>query len=227
MINKKNVFRYLGYKNNYVDKLTLDRTNEIIIEIEGNIIGNYIFKEYKIIENKNNKIVLENSSIKLDGINISKLLIDSKRIYILACTLGIKAERYISKKSYISAVDGLIADACMSDLTEYYTDECQNEIEKLINIDEKPTFRYSPGYGDLKLNVQKNIVDELNTNRIIGLNITDTFILTPRKSIIAILGIENKNSKFKKNHRWGIDSCINCKLYESCNFKKDYINKDV
>ncbi|BEP29638.1 vitamin B12 dependent-methionine synthase activation domain-containing protein [Helicovermis profundi] len=220
MINKDEVFRYLGYSKDKKDLLTKNKLEQIVNEIEKEIKGKYTFKEYIIETNTKNKVTLKNSSIVLSGKDISKHLIDSKRIVILAVTLGIDAERYIIKKNYLSALDGLISDACMSDLTEYYADECEKQIKSTIKANEKTTFRYSPGYGDLPLNTQKNIIEELNTNRIIGLNITDSYILTPRKSVIAIIGIEDINSKVKKNHRCGVDNCRECKLYSSCNFKK-------
>jgi len=220
MINKSEVIRYLGYKENKIDEITENKLESIIKEVESQIIGKYTFKEYAVHNKTKNYVRLKNSNIILEGTDIANHLKDSNRVFILASTLGVEAERYIIRKNYISAVEGLIADAVLSDLTEFYTDECQSEIEKLIKKDEKMTFRYSPGYGNLKLNVQKQIIEELNTSRIIGLNITDTLILTPRKSVIAIIGIENINSKPKNTHQCGIDSCENCKLYNTCNFKK-------
>ena len=53
------------------------------------------------------------------------------------------------------------------------------------------TMRYSPGYGDWDLPVQKAML-ELVEGRSIGLGLTETFILQPRKSVTAVIGWERR-----------------------------------
>ena len=50
------------------------------------------------------------------------------------------------------------------------------------------TARYSPGYGDMPLTQQEGIVAVLEAARI-GIGITERFLLTPGKSITAVLGL--------------------------------------
>ncbi len=50
-------------------------------------------------------------------------------------------------------------------------------------------FRFSPGYGDLPLAFQRQLLDALQADRRIGIGLTDTLLMTPSKSVSAIIGI--------------------------------------
>ena len=76
------------------------------------------------------------------------------------------------------------------------------------------TIRYSPGYGDFPLSFQKEILDFLDAYRKIGLSVTPNYIMIPRKSITAVLGISNFNVKGK------LAGCNQCVLKEKCNYRK-------
>ena len=52
--------------------------------------------------------------------------------------------------------------------------------------------RYSPGYGDWDLPVQREVL-ELVEAKSIGLSLTETFILQPRKSVTAVIGWERRS----------------------------------
>ena len=76
------------------------------------------------------------------------------------------------------------------------------------------TFRYSPGYGDLPLDIQRSFLSVLDTQKKIGLTASENNLLFPRKSVTAIIGIIDKNIKIKKR------SCIECSNYENCSFRR-------
>ena len=49
--------------------------------------------------------------------------------------------------------------------------------------------RYSPGYGDVALEYQKVLLDTLDTKRKIGVALSDSLLMTPQKSVSAIIGL--------------------------------------
>ena len=73
-------------------------------------------------------------------------------------------------------------------------------------------FRYSSGYGDLSLDIQKEIINILDCERKIGLNVSNEKILFPRKSITAIVGVTNRIKEKSK--------CKECVNFERCNYRK-------
>ena len=49
--------------------------------------------------------------------------------------------------------------------------------------------RFSAGYGDLPLELQREIFNALGCERRIGLTLNDSLIMSPSKSVTAIIGI--------------------------------------
>ena len=49
--------------------------------------------------------------------------------------------------------------------------------------------RFSPGYGDLPLELQKDIFDVLDCPRQIGLTLNQSLLMSPSKSVTAIIGV--------------------------------------
>ncbi len=67
---------------------------------------------------------------------------------------------------------------------------------------------------DLPISVQRVFLDVLNAQKFIGLNATENNILTPRKSVTAIIGLsENEISKGRRG-------CACCNMREVCQFRK-------
>ena len=49
--------------------------------------------------------------------------------------------------------------------------------------------RFSPGYGDLPINMQKDIFAALDCPRKIGLSLNESLLMSPSKSVTAIIGV--------------------------------------
>ena len=96
---------------------------------------------------------------------------------------------------------------------EKYIDEIEKEI--LSKIDKKVYFkpRFSPGYSDLDIVHQKDVINILNATKKIGLSTTSSYMLTPAKSVTAIIGITDTDYKNVKNK---CSSCMltNCSMRE-------------
>ena len=75
-------------------------------------------------------------------------------------------------------------------------------------------FRFSPGYGDLPLTLQGSLLNLLDAPRRVGLCASSTHILTPRKSVTAILGIADH--PMEANTR----SCVGCPAHDGCQYRK-------
>ena len=69
---------------------------------------------------------------------------------------------------------------------EQVCDQVEQEIESQFPGCSFP-FRFSPGYGDLPLELQGELLHLLDAPRKIGLCASASHILTPRKSVTAIL----------------------------------------
>ena len=65
----------------------------------------------------------------------------------------------------------------------------------IIDSKYKTISRFSPGYGDFTLKHQRDILDFLSADRLLGIKLGDNLIMTPRKTITAICGVQRGNTK--------------------------------
>ena len=99
----------------------------------------------------------------------------------------------------------VVLQACAAAMLEEYCDACQREIAKQ---QEKEGWylrpRFSPGYGDFDIQYQKPLMQMLDCAKTIGLTMTDSFMMTPTKSVTAVIGM----SRIKE--RCPIQGCEIC-----------------
>ena len=76
------------------------------------------------------------------------------------------------------------------------------------------TFRFGIGYGDLPLSQQGEFLKILNAPKLIGLNIGKTDMMTPTKSVTAVIGLTTGEVSSKKK------GCMSCNLKGICRFRE-------
>ena len=219
MVNIKEVERYLGYIEG-ADPKTYNLIESLSKEIESSIKGRCIHESFAINKVESNSIFLNNSSIVLEGKSIVNHLKGCDEVFILACTLGVAADRLIQSKFHLSALSGMVSDAIASDLIEQYCNQYEAKLRQTLPDGSDLTARFSPGYGDFPLKVQESIINKLQAHKRIGLSLNESFLMVPQKSVIAIIGISDKKLDNQTLHRCGNLSCEECDYNSSCRFKK-------
>lgn len=109
-----------------------------------------------------------------------------KRAYVFVATLGIEVDRMIEKYSKIIQSKATVCHAVGSALIESF---CNYINEELFGKN-KATRRFSPGYGDLPLEIQTSILKALDAERKIGIIIGESLLMQPSKTVSAIIGIK-------------------------------------
>jgi len=213
-IDKKEVLRYLGYKNQEIDNSLIDLIEECCKEVINICKESFVYEIFDI-ERKDNEIFLLGSTLILKDNDIINHLASSKKCLVMAATLGVEVDRRIAYYSRIDITKGLIMDACATTAIENLCDELQTHImEKSLEDNLHITNRYSPGYGNFSIDNQSNILNVLGAYKKIGLSVTESNIMLPRKSVTAFIGL-GENVNVKPN-----DKCMNCKNTD-CAFRKD------
>lgn len=211
-IDINEVLRYLGYRGQEITNELMEEVEEAIKESKSLLKVKYVCKEFKITKN-NSEILLEGTNLRLKGKDIFNLLQNSDKCILMAATVGSDIERKIKFYSKINLTKALILDSCATAAIEEVCNNLQESIgREMLKGEENFTFRYSPGYGDLSLDIQKDFISVLDCERKIGLKVSSDMLLFPRKSVTAILGITNK----KQNR----DKCKECSNFERCNYRK-------
>ncbi len=211
-MNKNEVLRYLGYKGQEIDDFTNSETDAMIELCEKIINPKFIYKIFDI--SVDNRIYLKNSELIFEGTDIYNHLKTAEKCAVLACTLGAEAERELVKLSKTNLLRSVIFDAVCTARIEEAADECEEIIKEYAEQNGYFTnFRYSPGYGDFPLDMQKDLVSALEAEKRIGLTVTDNFLMIPRKSVTAVIGLFNIEQK--KNDK----KCKVCSMRNTCKYK--------
>ena len=117
--------------------------------------------------------------------SLVKNLADSSESFIFVVTLGIEVDRLLMRLSKTSRAEAFIFDAVASALAEAACDVAEEEIKG----DAVCRPRFSPGYGDLSLALEREIFAFLDCPRRIGVSLTEGLLMVPTKSVCAIVGI--------------------------------------
>lgn len=218
-IDKKEVLRYLQYKNQNLSNNINEEIDNCINRTKEIINPRYVFRTYFIEKQdiNNKKIVyLKDSNIKFESEDIYKLFDKCDECILISATLGLEIEKEIRKLTYTNLSKGLIIDACATTAIEEVCDILQDNIEReLLKENKHITMRYSPGYGDLSIEKNVDIINILNSQKEIGLTVTYSGIMIPRKSVVALIGVSKKGIKREKK------SCDNCSNKHNCKYKKE------
>lgn len=115
------------------------------------------------------------------SVSLQKHLEGCDRIILFAATVGIGIDRMIARYASVSPTKSLLFQAIGAE-----------RIEALCDIfnSEYGGSRFSPGYGDLPLELQKDIFAALDCPRRIGLTLNESMLMSPSKSVTAIIGVK-------------------------------------
>lgn len=211
-IDKAQVARYLGYHGSAPD----ERMAALIDECEKMLLKTarprYTYRVFDLYFSKEG-VQVGKGGLLLTGDDIRSHLKGCERAALLAATLSTEADRLIKMCSLVDALRGMVVDCCASAAIEQLCDIAEKEIKAQYLGCDFP-FRYSPGYGDLPLSLQRDFLQFVDAPRKIGLTVNDSSMMIPVKSVTAILGISSSSAAK------GRKSCDICRWSGSCEFQK-------
>lgn len=199
---KSEALRYLGYKGE-PDEQTMALISRAEREFTESVTPSFCFR------------VMEKSDCGhiLIGSDIKNHLKDSERVILFAATLGAAGDRVIRSAEISDMAYAVVADAYASALIEDYCDRCEKEMNAVTGGNF--TFRFSAGYGDYPISLQRDFIKLLSADKRIGLTVTENHILIPRKSVTAVIGITETPREEKRN------KCESCNMKDRCLLRKD------
>ena len=107
----------------------------------------------------------------------------------------------------------VLLDGCGSAWVEAGCDAAEGEVSARLP-GRFLTDRFSPGYGDLPLSLQPAICGALDTQRTLGLYVTDSCLLNPGKSVTAIVGVADRPQMAR------VRGCRYCSMNQTCQLRK-------
>ena len=128
--------------------------------------------------------------LSLPGADIARHLTGCAEAILFAATLGPTADGLIHRTGLVDPALGTVIDAAASVMIENVAEGISRDAEALCAAEGlRTTPRFSPGYGDLPLSVQRPFLALLQAPKRIGLYCNEQFLLTPLKSITAVIGV--------------------------------------
>lgn len=125
---------------------------------------------------------------KVESKNLSVVLDNCTKAILICATLGPMVDVLVKRAEVSSKAEALILNSVAIAAIEQYMSVLNEHLKKQYgNYKLRP--RYSPGYGDVPLLVQKELLNILDTKRKIGVALSDSLLMTPSKSVSAIIGL--------------------------------------
>ncbi len=133
----------------------------------------------------------------------TSFLFGTNGYYLFACTLGVKVDRMLHKLALSEPADMILLDACANAYLEHRTNEVKNALAPEVS------YLFCPGYQGSPLSDVKYIFNQLHPERI-GVELTDTYMMIPQKSLVGIIG---KGASPEKK-------CGDCAKQNNCVYRK-------
>lgn len=211
-LNRQEAFRYMGYKTGNIDEKIIALTDQCESELISVIKPRFVYKVFDI-EHSDNGVVVNNTSLILKGKDISDHLKDCERCVLMCATVSIDVDNLIRKYEAQDMTKAVIADCLASAAIEQVCNEAEKEIKSAVG-EYNFTWRFSPGYGDFPLEIQRDFIDVLDAQKRVGVNVSESLIMIPRKSVTAVIGVSEK--EISKGRR----GCVCCNMKDRCAYRK-------
>ena len=172
------------------------------------------FYRVESVDHLPDRVRLQRTELDLAGSTALEMLAGCDQAVLLACTLG---ARFDAKLLAIQARDmakAVIYDALGSAFVEAGCDQAERDIAARFP-DLFLTDRFSPGYGDLPLDIQPALCAALDTGRRLGVTVTPSLLMNPVKSVTAVIGLSDAPQPAR------VRGCGACNLRETCQFRKE------
>ena len=143
---------------------------------------------------------------KTDSSALKRNLAGCNEIVLFAATIGLEMDRLIARYAHLSPSKSVMLQAIGAERIESLCDAFENE---LIRQGHELGTRFSPGYGDLPLDLQRDVFAALDCPRQIGVSLNESLLMSPSKSVSAIIGLNGEASE-RCVHNCALCTLPNC-----------------
>lgn len=178
--NDRELLRYLGHHGQEIPENVEAVIGECKRELELAAVPKAYWREYP----------LPTGNHELGSRSLERNLKDCEAVLLFAATLGSRVDVLLQRYSRIQVSKAVVMQAAAVAMLETFCDE-QNEAlrEQYRRKERYLRPRFSPGYGDFPLECQREIFTALELNKRVGIMLTDSLLMTPSKSVTAVIGI--------------------------------------
>jgi hypothetical protein len=212
-IPENEVRRYMGFRGPVEASPETDAMiRKAVSSLEKDCSPKSVSKEYPV--------TVEGSSVHFADITIesralARNLAGCTHCVLFAATAGPACDMLVKRAAVTSSAYASCCQAAGAAAIEAYCDLINDKIAE--EYEAKSLFarpRFSPGYGDLSLSHQKDWFRLLDITKNTGIELTDSLLMVPTKSVTAIIGLSpNKLPCVKQG-------CESCTMSQTCAFSR-------
>ena len=210
-LDRAEALRYLAIAR--PDASSLEALEPVAAALEKALTPRFTFAAFPVRHTPEGE-ALEGSGLVLPGEMARTMLRECTDAVLLLCTLGAGFEARLRAASARDMAQAAMLDACGSAYVEAGCDEAEKAIaarfpEKYL------TDRFSPGYGDLPLDLQPALCAALDSQRRLGVTVTESLLMVPMKTVSAVIGLADTPQPAR------VRGCQFCARRETCEFRKN------
>lgn len=125
-----------------------------------------------------------------DSAHIRQIFPGCSGLVLFAATLGLGPDRLVTRYGHTSPARALLLQAWGAERIEALCDRFQADVAHQAAL--RGLYagnRFSPGYGNLPLQLQRDIFRLLDCPRRMGLTLNESLLMSPTKSVTAFIGL--------------------------------------
>ena len=149
----------------------------------------------------------------LPGRTAAVMLRSCSHAALLVCTLGTTFDALARQVQARDFADALLLDGFGGAYVEAGCNAAEREIAAKLP-GKYLTDRFSPGYGDLPLDVQSPLLALTDATRRLGVTLSESNLMNPLKSVTAVIGLSDTPQRAR------IRGCDFCAMRTRCNLRK-------
>ena len=187
-VSRKEILRYAGCREETAEILPL--LAECLAEAADQLAYRVCYRELPVLIQDD---LCDFGAFQVRSRNLAKNLCGCERVILLAATVGVGIDRLIAKYGRLSPAKALMFQAIGAERIEALCDIFGEDMAASYAAGLRP--RFSPGYGDVPLAVQKDIFAVLECPKRIGLTLNSSLLMSPSKSVTAFLGLTARGTE--------------------------------
>ena len=213
-LKRYDLARHFGMSNSQrFSYSTLKRIERLLWKLNMLMTPQLHYQPSKIDSIDSPEVVIEGGRV-FRSFKLSKVLADCEEIICFVATIGGGAEKEIARLSHRNRLsDAYVLDSLGSVAVEKVVERFhQNMTIRYESKGKGLTLRFSPGYCDWPVTEQKNLFKLFNPD-VIDVELLDSYLMAPRKSISGVFGIYHDSRKRPYN------PCVDCQR-EHCTARR-------
>jgi len=182
---------------------------------EARLLEPAVAYEYYTVSSMNGSQISLEGDKAIHGPLIPAIFPEAKKLAIILCTIGPRLEKQVTDYSKSGeTMRGMILDGIGSTAVDMLAPEVLRRLASEVSSrDYETSSPVNPGMPGFPLTEQWNLLGLVNADEI-GVSLTASGVLVPRKSTSMVIGIGPKMTRWTQ-----AEVCTRCSLRETCHYK--------